>query len=523
MSAAIGKAALVLSVNQQGLRSGLATSTGEVNKWADGVGRGLQSKLGNAGRSAGGGVLAGLAGGAARLGGPVLAAAAGVMGLNQAVETLYETSRAGAAAGAFGLSVERFSGIAGVAKSVGEAQREFIESLVTLGKVSAEGAAGTGMVAPQWFADLNLNAKEFNALPIDEKFFGVWEALSKIEDPAKRVRALMVAFGEDGGKYLLPLLDKTPGEVRAMAGSFAISSAEVQKATVANAALTRAQTTLSAAWRTAVIALSPLFERVANGIVALQPLFDWIGRALSTYGTLWGAVWTEAGNLISWVVEKGGEFLAWLGITGARIPTVEQVIVGMFRMSGTAAALTWDTIRSGAGVIAIVAGAIVEHTGGIVGAFRALVDLVANLPDQMKPEGFERFQAGVAEADAKVRGFGRGVREWGQGAVTSWGQSATQFNTWLDRVTAKQDQAAARTARNATAAAGTVAAAAMKLDNAALLKGSSAEVSARIKHEFGGSSTEAATLEAIRQGNGILGGIKTAIENQPGGAGLLPV
>jgi hypothetical protein len=311
-----------------------------------------------------------------------------------------------------------------------------------------------------------------------------------------------------------------------MANGFKISADQVAAATVANTAMTRAQNTLSRAWRGAVVAVAPLFEKVAGGVERMQPLFDWIGRGLSTFGLLFSAVWTEAGNLIGWVADGVAEFLAGMGLTSAQFPTIEQVIVNAFRTIGITGALVWDTLRSGAGVVAIAFGFIIEHTGGVVGAFRALVDLAGQLPEELRPPGFERFQSAVAAADDKVRGFGRGVREWGQGAVTSWGQSVTQFNTWLDRVTAKQATATQQTAAAAVRAAETVTAAVTKLVNAALLKGSAAEVSVRMKHEFGGKSAEERTADAVKTANTILTDINRGIGNlvdRVGSAGLLPL
>ena len=94
---------------------------------------------------------------------------------------------------ALGLTSEQFTGVAGVAKSVGEETREFLESLVTMGKLATDAAAGVGEVAGPAFEKMGLNAKDF-------------VALSKVQDPLTKTRLLMNAFGEDGGKYLLPLL-----------------------------------------------------------------------------------------------------------------------------------------------------------------------------------------------------------------------------------------------------------------------------------------------------------------------------
>ena len=210
-------------------------------------------------RSVIGGIIGGIAGGGV---------VAGVQGLSRSFQGLFdklnETARSGAAAKAFGLTPEQFTGIAGVAASVGEQQREFIESLVTLGKVVSEGVAGTGEVAANWFSTLNLNAAEFAKLPLDQQFLGVFDAIRKVESPAARVRALMVAFGEDGGKYLLPLLSKSQDELLAMAKSFEVSAEQVSKAEEANQSWIKATSELNRTWREFAVELAPAATTFLN-------------------------------------------------------------------------------------------------------------------------------------------------------------------------------------------------------------------------------------------------------------------
>ena len=213
-----------------------------------------------------------------------LGAAATAGGLvEKALETIEDKARLGAAGRALGLTAQQFTGIAAVAKSVGEDSREFIESLVTMGKVGADAVGGNGLVAPQFFKALNLDAKEFVGLRTDQQFFRIFEALEKVQDPLTRTRALMVAFGEDGGKFLLPLLSKSSAEIRRMAGGLAITDKAMAEFERTQGAVVKANGAIGKAWDQSVVAAAPLIAQLASRIPslidALVPKFEAVGTA----------------------------------------------------------------------------------------------------------------------------------------------------------------------------------------------------------------------------------------------------
>jgi hypothetical protein len=407
------------------------------------------------------------------------------------------------------LTAEQFTGMAAVAKSVGEDQREFIESLVTLGKVASEGAAGKGEVATAWFKSLNLDAKQFKALRLDEQFFTVFEAIQKIQDPAERVRALMVAFGEDGGKYLLPLLSKSGTEIRAMAGSFATSTAEVEKATQANKALTEAGNVLTRGWRTIVIALAPVFEQVGKAITAMAPAFEVVGEALGTWFELMGEVNTEVRGWLAGIIQEIGQWARELFGLGEITLTVKDVVVFAFRIMGTAAALVWDTIKAGAGVVAVVFGEVLKV---IAAVSQGLIELAKAVPDDLRPAWVDDLISGAERANEAIYKTGRGISDWGKKAIGGFGDSAVKFNTWLDGIANKQKEKAKEAAAEAVAAAGQVEAALKKFDNAALVRGSSAEVSARLKFDFAGKTAQDRLLAEQQKANKLLGDINGGVK-----------
>lgn len=508
---AIGKAALVLTTDASQAKAGLAQFGRDARKSTSDTARGMEGGLGGL-----------------KLAGAAAVAAGGVLLVKEAIQELDEVAAAGAAAKAFGLTAEQFTGMAGVAKSTGEGQREFIESLVTLGKVASEGAAGKGEVATAWFKSLNLDAAQFKQMRLDDQFFAVFEAIQKIPDPAERVRALMVAFGEDGGKYLLPLLSKAPAELRRMAGGFAISTAEVERATTANQSVKAAQAQLGAVWRKLAVALAPVIGKVAEAIQNIArvgaPVFDWFGRAVDAVVEIWQAIAGEVQKAIDWIVKGIGGWIDELGGLGLSTLSIRDVIIMAFRMVGTTVALVWDTLKVGVGAVSYVFGQLLLV---IADVGKALIDLAKAMPESLRPGWVNDLISGAEQVNDGIRGTGRTMSDFGKNAVANWGQSAVQFNQWLDKVTSQQKAAAAETARDVRDVAAAVAQAEeakasaghQNLDNAALIRGSTAEVSARLKYEMGGKLQEQQLAEQ-KKGNGFLRGILTEVKGKAAAAGL---
>lgn len=307
--------------------------------------------------------------------------AAGVAGLLPISNTLSDLAKQGSIANALGLTSEQFTGIAGVAKSVGNDTKEFIESLVTLGKLGTDAAAGTEQ-ASQAFAAMGLNANEFIKLRADEQFFQVFDALNKMQDPLQRTRALMLAFGEDGGKILLPLLGKSGDELRKMAAGFAISSDDMASATKASTAYATATQTLSKAWQAVSIAAAPIVKILADGLsAAVAPVTEFVKQnremvvglslavggvaalgvgmvAVGTAVSALGASWAAFTGIVS-----GG--MAVLGAIKAVLLTPILAIPAALAAAGAYFASTSVTVQSTLGA---VFGRLKESWSGIVGA-----------------------------------------------------------------------------------------------------------------------------------------------------------
>jgi hypothetical protein len=525
---AIGRAALILTTNASGMRSGLATEGAHVRRWADDTARTVKGRMADvgtqAGKSAGAGMVSGLKGAAGPLAAASAVAASGLYVVKEAGDTLKELGEMGAVAEALGLTAEAFSGIAGVAKTTGEDTKEFIESLVTMGKLGREAASGTA-AASAAFRDMGLNAEEFNKLKTDEQFFKVFDALSKMEDQSKRTGAAMAAFGDDGGKFLFKIAGKSETELRAMAKGFEVSTAEMNKAREASKAMGGAQLAVSKAWRGIAVGMAPAITLAATLVTRLGPVADWLGRGLSTYFTLWSGAFTALDANVSAAAAEVGRFgRDVLGMTGA-VPTIQEVIVGSFRALGIAAAWSWDVIKFGAGAAAVSMGFFLEQgLAPALKAFRRLLDVATALPQATRPRWVGDLREAMQGVDESVGKIGAGMSAWGGAAAQGFGQSAGKFDGWLTNLLVNKP---AEAAAKVGAAAGQAGADAFKkLDNAALTMGSSAEVSLRAKYELGGKGIADKQLAEQQKGNGFLAGILNGIRGIGSGGGsadLLPL
>ncbi len=307
---AIASGAAVLTADADGLIVGLNKGSAGIKAWGartTATMNAVASRADSVFKTLSSGLIKGLGAGAGF---------AGFSGAEEVARSLLDTvkdvAKQGDIAKALGLTSEQFTGIAGVAKSVGENTREFLESLVTLGKLGTEAAAGIGETAGPAFEKLGLDAKEFIKLRADEQFFKMFEALKKVEDPLARTRLLMNAFGEDGGKFLLPLLSKSDDQLRKMAAGFAVSSDAMKKSTAAAAEVAAKQVELNRLWLDFATSTGPDFAKFATGAAKfltdfLTPAVAQSKELLATTKALGEVKW--AGNKTDGIGDFAGGFL----------------------------------------------------------------------------------------------------------------------------------------------------------------------------------------------------------------------
>lgn len=199
------------------------------------------------------------------------------------------------AARAFGLAAENASGLFGVFNQSGATNmRENIESLVTLSQRIKEAASGQGGQSAKLFDGLNVSAQELARLDPSEQFFRLHGAIMQLEEPTDRISKLMLAFGEDGGKTLIPTLSKTTEELRKQAGQFSITQEELEAASQAQESLNNMSAAFTRILQQMAVVGAPSVEKVAD---AMTDLVDKMGTPQVAFARTVAAIEAMAINL----------------------------------------------------------------------------------------------------------------------------------------------------------------------------------------------------------------------------------
>lgn len=432
MSNSLGTGSLVLTADASGL-------TGGVQK--------AKSLVSSIGSTVAGGVSKG-----GLLGGAVAGSLAGILSVEKALDKLRDIADISTTASAFGTTGEKMSELAAIASRSGINFKEFKESLVTTGSKAADAIGGaTGAV--QMFNDLGIDPKAFALLPIEEQFYQMHSAILGIEDPAKRVRAVMNAFGEDGGKLLLPILEKSNKELREFGKANALSATEINGAVAANRAYTEVTGALDRAWTQLVIAGAPVVQLVAE---ALTPAIEALG-----------------------VVFK----------------SLKGVAVGVFTAIGMTFGYVYDTIKSGVGFLAAGVGKLAGTLGKALSAVGQ-----TDIGDRLQDGARQVEQWGV-----------NAFNSWGQSA----NDIESYFDSWEKKRDAGLAKTTAKAKENAVAVAKVATISLAPLE--ATLKGSKEALSKEIKWRQGGGVGDMATkqLQEQKKATGLLAKIERAVSREP--------
>lgn len=195
--------------------------------------------------------------------------------LAKSAGTLSEVARVGEIAKATGAPVASMSGLLGVMEQAGSGIKESIESITQFGTAITNAVEGKGEQAQELFAMLNRSAAEFKGVDISEGVFRLFEAIEQVNDPLAKMRALSLAFGTDGMKLLVPMLNKSSAELRQQAGLYAMTAGDVEQARQSTAAYAAASAAVSRAWRAVAVTLGPAITAVAG---AVETVAGGIGR-----------------------------------------------------------------------------------------------------------------------------------------------------------------------------------------------------------------------------------------------------
>lgn len=394
----------------------------------------------------------------------------GLRGVGTDVDKWGKTA-GGKAGGSFGSS---FSGglkfgvaavaIGVVAKGVSELVQGFGELTDAIDKTSklatTLGMPTESLVGWQHAADLSgVSSEELNVAllrfrkqtegPMDEALTNFLRSLEGITDEGQRSAAMTAAFGK-AGQRLAPMfadgaagIEKMKAEAKALGITF--TAEEGKQVEAANDAITRVKTGFRGLWQGVVVGLAPTLESVmgfVQGAVKFaRPFIDWFSRGFNQLWDIGKIVFKGLKELIGGLfgsigIADDSPFGKWL----IDLPTIEVVAVKVFRTVGTVGAYMWDVLKAGAGALAIGVASIIKGFSMLVGAFKKIVELLKELPEELRPAGMDKFIAGVGAFEEDVGGLAKGVFDWGMGAVKGIGDSAKEWNKWLDGALTKKKE-----------------------------------------------------------------------------------
>lgn len=488
MALSIGTASLKLVANADGLTAGLAQSKASIKTWASQAQESIGSKFAGAGSL----LKAGLLGGVVGIGAGIGAKIASSFGdFTAKADSVAKLSRS------LGLSTESLSGIQHAADLSGVS----MDSLKTGFTKFRQQVSG----------------------PLDEALYAFADRLQGIQEPGERAKALVAAFGEQGlkiGSMLEGGGDGLKGMVdEAKKLGVTFNDVDAKKVEDANDAFTRLQSSIGGIFQKGIITFAPVFETISAGFTKLlgklQPVFNWISRTTE-------AVFSVVGPLIQETIDAVGDALSYVGdlFSGlfgmaGELPTVGEVVTGVFKGIAKAIAYAVDGLRAFAGGLAIVASYGVQAFGWTV----------EKIGEAGKAAGNEVGVDWLKDAGESLRGFGgdtkkaaQDLRAFGEGQIDAFGGTANQVDAWFAKLGEKKKQAA-NDPTNAFVGLGDSAAKPVKaLLGGALEQGSKEEFSVRAKWETDGKllqSEQAKANALLLQIKGGIDGVKNAIAAIP--------
>ncbi len=171
------------------------------------------------------------------------------------------------------ISTEIISEYRLAAELTGSSMETFAKGMTKLGKSVSD--ATNGLSTPKRaFEELEISVEEIKSLNIDEQFEVVAEAISKVENPAQRVRIAMDIMGRSGTE-LLPALSGGAEGLRAMreeAQQLGLTLSQEDAETIAefNDSLTRLKLSMEALARTILVNILPAITDLSDGIKELM-------------------------------------------------------------------------------------------------------------------------------------------------------------------------------------------------------------------------------------------------------------
>jgi len=226
-----------------------------------------------------------------------------------------------------GLSTELLSELDHAAELSGTTLETVAKGNRRLQRSAVEAAKGTKLYR-EAFAELGLDANKFLSLKPDEQFAAYADAISKIENPAKRTALANDLLGRSGSD-LIPLMEggaKSMAKMRAEARKLGktLSRKQADDLAAVNDSVLKLQNGFVGVANALAIKLAPAMTQFFNFLTAKLPTFvDLLGSALGGVGNLVGGGAAAIGALLS------GNFRGAASIAGDVFGDVKKDLGGV--------------------------------------------------------------------------------------------------------------------------------------------------------------------------------------------------
>ena len=254
--------------------------TADTGKFVQGMNKGSKG-VNKLGKSAGGisPAMMGIGAAVAVATAALAALAVGIAKVNAAFERM---DKAAKAAKSIDIAAQTLQGFQHAASLAGVEGAQMTKAFQKMQKGIGEAAQGIG-TAKIAFEELGMSTLEMQQMTPDEQFLKISEALSKIEDPAKRAALATQVFGRAGAD-LLPLINqgseaiaKQVAELERLQGP--MSDIDFTNIEDANDAATRFGLTVEGVWNQLAAAIAPAKEIVFDTLTeAGSSLANFIGE-----------------------------------------------------------------------------------------------------------------------------------------------------------------------------------------------------------------------------------------------------
>lgn len=346
--------------------------------------------------------------------------------------------------------------------------------------------------------------------PMDVALGNLADRIANTQDPAERARLAVQAFGESGVQ-LIPLFEGGSGAINDMIAEaerlgIAINATDAAKFESANDALTRVKRSVEGLYTRVLTAVAPVIESWANRftrlVAAAKPFVDVLSRGFEVGWALADGVLGEIGTIMAGIVAEGFAWYESLFGSMDALGSVEGFVRGVFKTIATIVITTYRWGAAVAGVGATIVGSILE---GLDDAKKTLAELVRALMGLGGKIGEKLFGVDFSEELAKLLESGalgkagRGIQDWGaQQWLNLEGINAELDNVdkWMERILSKKNDLAKPGKMKLETEIGQSAGL-----GAALIRGTTAEASARLRADNGAMSLSRSQLEELRKIN----------------------